>query len=143
MPLDPIKLREFAEAYTAAWCSMDPDRVAAHYAVEGSLAINGGTPAVGRDAIAATARGFYAALPDMQVYFDDLVVDGSRVEYHWTFTGTNTGHGGTGNAVRVTGHEAWTIDDGLIAASAGSYDAAEYARQLADGISRERCIDRR
>lgn len=135
MPVDPIKLREFAEAYTAAWCSMDPDRVAAHYAADGSLAINGGTPAVGRDAIAATARGFYAALPDMQVYLDDLVIDGSRVEYHWTFTGTNTGPGGTGNAVRVMGHEAWTIDDnGLIAASSGQYDAAEYARQLADGI---------
>lgn len=135
MPVDPIKLREFAEAYTAAWCSMDPDRIAAHYAADGSLAINGGTPAVGRDAIAATARGFYAALPDMQVYLDDLVIDGSRVEYHWTFTGTNTGPGGTGNAVRVMGHEAWTIDDnGLIAASSGQYDAAEYARQLADGI---------
>lgn len=135
MPVDPIKLREFAEAYTAAWCSMDPDRVAAHHAADGSLAINGGTPAVGRDAIAATARGFYAALPDMQVYLDDLVIDGSRVEYHWTFTGTNTGPGGTGNAVRVMGHEAWTIDDnGLIAASSGQYDAAEYARQLADGI---------
>ncbi len=135
MPIDSIRLREFAEAYTAAWCSMDPDRVAAHFAAEGSLAINGGTPAVGRDAIAATARGFYAALPDMQVYFDDLVVDGARVEYHWTFTGTNTGPGGTGNAVRVMGHETWTIDDdGLIAASSGSYDAAEYARQLAEGI---------
>ena len=138
MPVDPIKLREFAEAYTAAWCSMDPDRVAAHYAADGSLAINGGTPAVGRDAIAATARGFYAALPDMQVYLDDLVIDGSRVEYHWTFTGTNTGPGGTGNAVRVMGHEAWTIDDnGLIAASSGQYDTAEYARQLAEGISYE------
>ena len=138
MPVDPIKLREFAEAYTAAWCSMDPDRVAAHYAADGSLAINGGTPAIGRDAIAATARGFYAALPDMQVYLDDLVIDGSRVEYHWTFTGTNTGPGGTGNAVRVMGHEAWTIDDnGLIAASSGQYDAAEYARQLAEGISYE------
>lgn len=135
MPVDPIKLREFAEAYTAAWCSMDPDRVAAHYAADGSLAINGGTPAIGRDAIAATARGFYAALPDMQVYLDDLVIDGSRVEYHWTFTGTNTGPGGTGNPVRVIGHEAWTIDDnGMIAASSGQYDAAEYARQLADGI---------
>ena len=112
-----------------------PDRVAAHFAAEGSLAINGGTPAIGREAIAATARGFYGALPDMQVYFDDLVLDGSRVEYDWTFTGTNTGPGGTGNAVRVSGYEAWTIDeDGLIAVSSGSYDAAEYARQLAEGI---------
>jgi len=66
---------------------------------------------------------------------DDLVVDGDRIEYHWTFTGTNTGPGGTGNAVRVAGYEEWTItDDGLIEASSGHYDAAEYARLLEHGI---------
>lgn len=135
MTIDPEKLRRFAEDYTVAWCSMDPRRVAAHFAPHGSLAINGGAPAVGRDAITATVAGFYAALPDMKVYLDDLVVDRDRIEYHWTFTGTNTGLGGTGNAVRVVGYEEWTIgDDGLIAASSGHYDAAEYARQLEHGV---------
>jgi len=135
MSIDPIALRRFAEDYTKAWCSMDPDRVAAHFAPGGSLAINGGPAAVGRVAISATARGFYTALPDIQVYFDDIVIEGARVEYHWTFTGTNTGPGGTGNAVRVAGYEEWTISEGgLIAASSGHYDAAEYARQLAHGV---------
>lgn len=114
---------------------MEAARVAAHYAPGGSLTINEGTPAVGRDAITATAQSFYTALPDMQVYMDDLVVDSDRVEFHWTFTGTNTGPGGTGHAVRVSGYEEWTIDaDGPIAASAGHYDAAEYARQLEHGV---------
>jgi uncharacterized protein (TIGR02246 family) len=135
MSIDPVALRRFAEDYAAAWCSMDPDRVAEHFAPNGSLAINGGAPAVGREAISATAHGFYTALPDMQVYFDDLVVDNAGVEFHWTFTGTNTGPGGTGNKVRVSGYEEWTIDDdGLIAASSGHYDAAEYARHLAHGV---------
>jgi SnoaL-like polyketide cyclase. len=135
MPVDPVAARRFAEDYTAAWCSFDPFRVAQHFSPNGSLAINGGTPAIGRDAIAATAQSFYTALPDIQVYFDDLVIDGTRIEFHWTFTGTNTGPGGTGHAVRVVGFEAWTIDDdGLIAASSGHYDADEYARQLAHGI---------
>ena len=135
MSPDPEQLRGLAEDYTAAWCSMDPSRVAAHFALRGSLAINGGAPAVGRDAITATAQGFYTALPDMQVYMNDLVIDGNRIEYHWTFTGTNTGPGGTGNAVRVVGYEEWTIDDaGLIAASLGHYDQAEYARQLEHGV---------
>jgi uncharacterized protein (TIGR02246 family) len=135
MKPDRDQLRRFAEDYTAAWCSMNPAAVAAHYAEDGSLAINGGTPAVGRDALTAVAASFYEALPDMQVFFRDLVVDGDRIEFHWTFTGTNTGPGGTGNAVRVDGFEAWTIDDdGLIAASIGSYDAEEYARQLAEGV---------
>jgi len=135
MSPDPETLRRSAEDYTAAWCSMDAVRVAAHFAADGSLAINGGPPAVGRDAIAATAQGFYTALPDMQVCMDDLVIDGDRIEYHWTFTGTNTGPGGTGNAVRMVGFEEWTIDrDGLIAASSGHYDAVEYARQLEHGL---------
>ncbi len=135
MSVDPATLRRFAEDYTAAWCSMDPERVAWHFAPNGSLSINGAAPAIGREAIAATARGFYAALPDMQVFFDDLVIDGARIEYHWTLTGTNTGPGSTGNAVRVVGYEEWTIDDdGLIAASSGHYDADEYARQLAHGV---------
>jgi uncharacterized protein (TIGR02246 family) len=135
MTPDRDQLRAFAERYTAAWCSMDPRRVAEHYAPDGRLTINGGPPSVGRDAITETARSFYVALPDMQVYMNDLVVDGERTEYHWTFTGTNTGPGGTGNVVRVTGYEEWTIsDEGLIAASQGHYDAAEYARQLAHGV---------
>jgi predicted ester cyclase len=135
MAPDLETLHIFAEDYTAAWCSMDPARVAAHYAAGGSLTINEGAPSVGRDAITATAQSFYTALPDMQVYMDDLVVDGDRVEFHWTFTGTNTGPGGTGHAVRVSGYEEWTIDDdGLIAASSGHYDAAEYARQLEHGV---------
>ena len=134
MNQDPDQLRSFAADYTAAWCSLDPARVAEHFAPDGSLTINDGASAVGRAAITDVARGFYEALPDMLVYFDDLVVDGDRIEYHWTFTGTNTGPGGTGNAVRVSGFEEWTMDaNGLIAASRGQYDQAEYARQLERG----------
>ncbi len=132
---DVERLRAFAERYTAAWCSMDPTRVAQHFAPGGSLTINDGPPAIGRAAITQAANGFYVALPDMQVYFDDLVLDGDRIEYHWTFTGTNTGPGGTGKRVRVSGFEEWTVDDhGLISTSQGHYDAAEYARQLEHGI---------
>jgi hypothetical protein len=128
MTLDLDQLRAFAQRYTAAWCSMDPRRVAEHYTPAGRLTINDGPPSVGRDAITETARSFYVALPDMQVFMNDLVVEDQRIEYHWTFTGTNTGPGGTGNAV-------WTLSaEGLIAASLGHYDAAEYARQLARGV---------
>ena len=51
--------------------------------------------------------------------------------YRWTLTGTNTGPGGTGKAVRISGYEEWTFSaDGLIAASQGHFDEAEYLRQL-------------
>ena len=43
--------------------------------------------------------------------------------------------GGTGNAVRVSGYEEWTLaPDGLIADSQGRYDQAEYDRQLEHGV---------
>jgi hypothetical protein len=46
-------------------------------------------------------------------------------------TGTNTGPGGTGNSVLISGYELWKIEnDGLIAESRGHFDVAEYERQL-------------
>ena len=135
MTLEPDQLRDFARRYAAAWCSQDPSRVAGYYAPEGSLTINGGLPAVGRAAIREAARGFMSALPDIEVLMDDLRVQSTGIEFHWTFTGTNTGPGGTGNRVRISGFEEWTIDDdGLIARSQGHYDQAEYDRQLEHGV---------
>ena len=49
--------------------------------------------------------------------------------------GTNTGPGGTGKNVRISGFEEWAIgEDGLIAASRGHYDQAEYEHQLEQGV---------
>src|SRR5881398_2788009 len=131
MPHDPNQLRELAERYTEAWCSQHPERVAAHYAPNGSLTINDGAPSVGRVAITEAARSFMVAFPDTEVLMDDLRVQGERLEYHWTLVGTNSGPGGTGKTVRISGFEEWTIgEDGLIAESQGHYDQAEYDRQL-------------
>lgn len=134
MTTDREQLLDFARRYTEAWCSQDPARVAEHYAVDGSLTINGGEPSVGRAAITEAAQSFMSAFPDMQVIMDDLVIRAEDVEYRWTLVGTNTGPGGTGNRVRIGGFEEWTIgDDGLIAASLGHYDQTEYDRQLEHG----------
>lgn len=139
MTPDRDRLLDFARHYTEAWCSRDPARVAEHYAPEGSLTINGGTPAVGRAAVTEAARSFMTAFPDLQVLMDDLVIRDDVAEYRWTLVGTNTGPGGTGNRVRISGFEEWTIgDDGLIAESQGHYDQTEYDRQLEHGASEAR-----
>jgi len=139
MTLDQDQLRDFARRYTEAWCSQDPASVAEHYAPEGSLTINGGQPAEGRSALTEVARSFMIAFPDMRVLMDDLVVKDGSIEYRWTLIGTNTGPGGTGNRVRISGFEEWTIgDDGLIAESQGHYDQAEYDRQLEHGVEESR-----
>jgi len=131
---DMTALRDFAVRYTAAWCSQDAARVAAHFAERGSLTINDGSPAAGRAAIASAAQDFMTAFPDMVVTMDGLTLEGGHPVYRWTLSGTNTGPGGTGRAVRISGHERWTIDaDGFIATSLGHFDEAEYHRQLRPG----------
>jgi uncharacterized protein (TIGR02246 family) len=128
---DPARVRKMAAQYTAAWCSQDPARVASFFARDGSLRVNDADPAVGRDAITAVARGFMTAFPDMQVLMDDVVINGERIVYRWTLVGTNTGPGGTGRPVRISGFEEWRLAaDGLIAQSLGHFDAADYRRQL-------------
>ena len=130
MSPDQDRVRDFARSYTDAWCSQDPARVAEHYAPGGTIAINGGTPTE----ITEVVRSFMTAFPDIQVFMDDVVVKDEAIEFHWTFVGTNTGPGGTGNRVRISGFEEWKFgDDGLVAESQGHYDQAEYDRQLEHG----------
>jgi uncharacterized protein (TIGR02246 family) len=128
-------LNAFATNYTAAWCSQDAARVASFFAEKGSLTINEGTPSVGRPAITAAAQEFMTAFPDMVVTMDSVIREGGHVVYRWNLTGTNTGPGGTGKAVRISGYEEWTMDDdGLIAESQGHFDEAKYQRQLNEGV---------
>ena len=135
--MDAARVRQFAESYTAAWCSRDAAGVAAFFAEGGSLKINDGSPSVGRPAIRQAVQGFMTPFPDMVVTMDGLTVDGSRAVYRWTLTGTNIGPGGTGRPVRISGYEGWTIgENGLIAESRGHFDEDEYQRQLADGVGR-------
>ncbi len=124
-------LTDFATRYAAAWSSQNPDRLASFYAEDGSLAVNAGAPSVGRAAIRATAQGFMTAFPDMRVTMDSMVGQGDHAVFYWTWTGTNTGPGGTGRAVRLSGYEEWTLGPArLIAESKGHYDEEEYRRQV-------------
>ena len=124
-------LTEFANRYAKAWCSQKPESVAAFFAERGSLTVNNGPPALGRAAIAEEARGFMRTFPDMVVTMDEVSRDSDGTKFHWTLTGTNTGPGGTGKSVRISGYELWKIgNDGLIAESKGHFDSAEYEHQL-------------
>ena len=132
---DLAELRKFAQRYAEAWCSQNPESVAAFHAENGSLSVNDGPPAVGRAAVAEEARGFMTTFPDMVVTMDEVTRDSEGTKFHWTLTGTNIGPGGTGNRVRISGYELWKIDnDGLIAESKGHFDSAEYERQLKGGV---------
>ena len=142
------RLKEFAKRYAKAWCSQNPDSVAAFFAERGSISINNGPPAVGRAAIAKEAEAFMTMFPDMIVTFDKLEPRGDRTAFHWTLTGTNSGlaaleivngAGGsratwTGKPERVDEQGGESINDGLIRESKGNFDSAEYERQLKHGV---------
>ena len=134
MRLDSVELRKFAARYTAAWSRRDAASVAAFFSSGGSLTINGGVPQVGRTAITEVAQSFMTAFPDMRLIMDELRGQADGADYHWTLIGTNTGPGGSGHRVRISGFESWRIgEDGLIARSLGHFDAADYQRQLEGG----------
>jgi hypothetical protein len=128
-------LKNFAKRYAESWCSQNPESVAAFFAENGSLSVNDGLPAIGRAPIAKEARAFMTTFPDMVVTMDDVSRNSDLTKFHWTLTGTNTGPGGTGKRVRISGYEIWKIgNDGLIEESKGHFDSAEYERQLKHGV---------
>jgi steroid delta-isomerase-like uncharacterized protein len=132
---DRAELTTFAKRYTEAWCSQNPESVAAFFAENGSLSVNDGLAAVGRAAIAEEARGFMRTFPDMVVTMDNVTREPNGTVFHWTLTGTNSGLGGTGKSVRISGYELWQFDNtGLIENSEGHFDSAEYERQLKHGV---------
>ena len=128
-------LTRFGEEYARAWCSQNPELVAACYAENGSLRVNDGPPAIGRAAIAEVARGFMRDFPDLVVRMDKVVAQSPGAEFHWTLIGANTGVGGTGKRVRISGYEQWQLSsERLIESSQGHFDTAEYERQIREGI---------
>jgi steroid delta-isomerase-like uncharacterized protein len=130
-PTKQIDLTDLGTRYAAAWSSQNPALLASFYAGNGTLAVNGGPPSAGRGAVTATAQAYMTAFPDMVVKMTRMSQEDGHPVFHWLWTGTNTGPGGTGKPVRMTGYEVWTIDEhGRITESKGHYDEAEYQRQL-------------
>ena len=132
--MDRDELTEFARKYTAAWCSQNAASVAAFFAEDGSLTVNG-AQAIGKEAITEVAQGFMTAFPDLELIMDAVDIRSDQAIYRWTFIGTNTGPDGTGNVVRFSGYEEWTFgDNDLVADSHGHFDNDEYQFQLQHGV---------
>ena len=133
--LKKFDLEVFAKSYAQVWCSQRPNFVASFFSKDGLLVVNDGEPAIGTDAITKVAKGFMDAFPDMVVSMDSLITKYDKTRFYWTLTGTNNVPNGTGNKVKISGFEEWTLsDDGLIQESRGYFDDKEYKRQLESGI---------
>lgn len=121
-----------AERYAKAWTSRSPEAVASFYEENGRITIDNGEPLVGRAAIAEMAQGFYGEFPDLVVHLDDIRTAGNNAVFPWTLEGT---HSETGKSVKVSGWEEWLLSDQvLVSESLGRFDAAEYDRQVTEGV---------
>jgi predicted ester cyclase len=122
------QLNDFAARYAKAWCSQNPESVAAFFAENASLTVNGGPQTLPLE----IARGFMRDFPNMTVTFDKLEPRADRTAFQWTLTGT---YAETGSRVRISGYELSKINNaGLIAESSGHFDTAEYEGQLQHGF---------
>ncbi|MEM8958286.1 MAG: nuclear transport factor 2 family protein [Pseudomonadota bacterium] len=121
--------RRIARHHCDAWTSRNPEAVAARYAPQPSMAINGGEPMTSRAEIADMAAGFMADFPDLVLTLDQVLVADQHMVYAWTFDGH---HRDSGHRVHFSGWEEWDLDDELnVTRSLGWYDAADYDRQVA------------
>ncbi len=135
MPLEPNDIRKFAIQYTQAWCARSSKQVASCFSHDASSIINDGEPARGRDAIAEAMQAFFADFPDLVLHMDDIRSGGNKAIFLWTLEGTNSGPGGAGNAVKISGWQNWRLSDELLITEAdGGYDAEDYDRQLGGAV---------
>jgi steroid delta-isomerase-like uncharacterized protein len=118
-----------------AWNAHDPDKVASLFAEDATLHDAGGETASGRAAVAARARRYMDAFPDMRLEMISIEVDGNRYALEWKAAGTNTGSlegmPATGKYAEVEGCDIGEMDDnGLIRSENDYWNEAAFMRQL-------------
>lgn len=126
-----MDLEAFGCRYAAAWSSGRPEAVAALFTEDGSIAINDDPPAHGRAAVRDVAEGFMTDFPDLEVRCDRTAHEQGEIRWYWTMCGTNSGPGGTGRGILISGYEALALDnEGFIVSAHGHYDQNDWDRQL-------------
>src|SRR6476646_4822075 len=98
--MEPNRTETIAAAYTKAWNTGRPEAVAAFFAADGAITINGGKTWKGRGEVAEMAAGFFADVPGLSLSCDGVRMSGDHVVYLWTFTGT---HAATKHPLTVSG----------------------------------------
>ena len=106
------------ERHRTAFKSQDVDRLAADHALESSFESPAHGVVVGRAAITDVYRYWFTAFPDLQLTWDEPLIDGDMAAVFWRFTGTS--HGpffgalGAGSRVELRGAAEYHLADGEI-----------------------------
>jgi steroid delta-isomerase-like uncharacterized protein len=130
----PEEMERIARIWQGVWTSHDlanyddvvsPDEIH-HFGVRSDT--------VGLAALEHSLEGFFTAFPDVHATMEDIVVDGDRVAFRYTDSGTNTGRffgaPPTGNPVTWTGINILRIQCGMVVESWAEVDGLGLWRQL-------------
>jgi len=129
---------DIVKAYMAAWNAHDVDKAGSFFADDVTYYdASVGTPVTGKDdATTKVVASFINAAPDCKWQMDgEPIVEGDRVAFQWTFSGTNTGAWGDGTAASgkpftFSGATVMSVKDGKIATQSDYYDALGFYKQL-------------
>jgi len=91
-------------------------------------------PIRGLDALKSHFQFYRSAFPDIDMIIQETIMEGDKIVWHWTLTGTNTGPMGeaspTNKEVRLSGISVGRIVDGKIAEVGDFYNQASLLLQL-------------
>lgn len=91
-------------------------------------------PIRGLDALKNHFQFYRSAFPDIDMIIQETIMEGDKIVWHWTLTGTNTGPMGevpaTGKEVGLSGTSIGRIVDGKIAEVGDFYNQASLLLQL-------------
>lgn len=128
-------VREVMAAWEEAWNRRDAEALAALYhddAINHQVAF--GEPRVGREALLADFRFFFAAFPDSFTRVEVTLIDGDRAAVEWfggaTWLGPFAGQAPTGAAFTLRGCGFFLVTDGKIKTQRGYIDRASWFGQL-------------
>jgi len=91
-------------------------------------------PIRGLDALKNHFQFYRSAFPDIDMIIQETIMEGDKIVWHWTLTGTNTGPMGeapaTGREVRLSGISIGRMVDGKVAEMGDFYNQASLLLQL-------------
>ncbi len=125
-----------SDATYSAWNAHDPDAVAAWFTADARVRDSTSSDwEIGPDPVRERAAMMCAALPDLTLTRQVLIIDGPRHADRWVMEGTHTGEllgiTGTGARVRIEGATFTTIDeDGMVIEDVHHIDYATLFNQL-------------
>ena len=126
---------ETARSYFDAIAARDADAMAAHWHAEGIDDIVPIGVFRGPDEVREQFRETFAAVPDLEMLVEDVIVDGRRVAVRWRLTGTFTGAPfqgiePNGRRIELRGCDCLEVERGKIVRNTAYFDQAAFARSI-------------